>query len=275
VSDASGVDTIKFDSSMGFITHVVEWATSFPININNYLLAPTSIGLLLAVTIIAISFSTILRWTHTHIHTHTDAYIPHVTSTTATSSCPFIQAKTIPMYEATGSSAPTSTTSSSSASVHVQETSDYDDAANEAALYRLLDFLPDGVVMVSLAGRLVYVNNNAASLFGYTVGELIDQPLEILVPPISRVVHRGYFNHALSGLLSRPMGGPLQISGCAKDGTLIPVAIALASTSSLALKPTRSVAMAFIRDNRMTQQVPTPLFHSPQQAQSSNSLLVV
>jgi PAS domain S-box-containing protein len=56
-----------------------------------------------------------------------------------------------------------------------------------------LDAAPDAMVMVSREGRILAANARTLTLFGHTAEELIQQPIEVLVPERFRaqhVVHR-------------------------------------------------------------------------------------
>jgi two-component system response regulator len=54
--------------------------------------------------------------------------------------------------------------------------------AGGAILRALVDSTPDGVVVVNQQGRIVLVNLQTEKLFGYARAELLDQPIEILIP---------------------------------------------------------------------------------------------
>ena len=61
----------------------------------------------------------------------------------------------------------------------------------------ILDSMPDAVVVVGADGTIRFMNTQAESLFGYARGQLIGQPVEVLVPPKERSRHPrfrdGYF----------------------------------------------------------------------------------
>ena len=48
----------------------------------------------------------------------------------------------------------------------------------------LLESLPDGVIVVSPDGRIVAVNAQACALSGYLPEQLVDAPIEVLVPAV-------------------------------------------------------------------------------------------
>ena len=63
---------------------------------------------------------------------------------------------------------------------------------------QLLEALPDAVFVVAADGRIVFVNAQAVSLFGYAREELEGQPIERLVPEAVRGVHPTHRHHITS-----------------------------------------------------------------------------
>ncbi|WP_235845970.1 PAS domain-containing protein [Dictyobacter aurantiacus] len=54
---------------------------------------------------------------------------------------------------------------------------------------RLLDFSPDASLVVDPSGTIVLLNAQAAFLFGHEQGELLRQPLEVLLPEHLHRIH--------------------------------------------------------------------------------------
>lgn len=98
---------------------------------------------------------------------------------------------------------------------------------SETVYRALIDAAPDGIVIVDQKGRIVLVNAQTEKLFGYQRAELLNQPVEILVPERERAKHR--FDRAgyASDPVLRPMGAGLELHGLRKDGTEFPVEISL------------------------------------------------
>ncbi len=86
---------------------------------------------------------------------------------------------------------------------------------------------PDGIVVVNDEGRIVEVNPCVLKQFGYTAGELIGEPVEILVPESQRRAHERYRSRFQAEPASRPMGAGLVLVGRRKDGSGFPVEISL------------------------------------------------
>jgi PAS domain S-box-containing protein len=90
-----------------------------------------------------------------------------------------------------------------------------------------LDSAPDGLVIVDSAGVIQLVNRNAAAMLGYEREELVDQPIEIVVPERATPEHKGYRDNFFRSLTARAMGAGLDIVARRKDGRELPVDVAL------------------------------------------------
>ncbi len=92
----------------------------------------------------------------------------------------------------------------------------------------LLESAPDGLVIVSEAGAIVLVNAQAETLFGYQRGEMVGQPLDILVPERFRAAHAEQTRLFFANPHARPIEG-LDLLALRKDGTEFPAQISLGS----------------------------------------------
>jgi PAS domain S-box-containing protein len=97
----------------------------------------------------------------------------------------------------------------------------------EAKFSALLEAAPDAIVIINRQGSIELVNSQTEKIFGYSRGELLNQPVEVLIPERYRERHPahrdGYFEHPRV----RPMGAGLQLFGRRRDGSEFPVEISL------------------------------------------------
>ncbi|WP_237763299.1 GGDEF domain-containing protein [Thiobacillus denitrificans] len=82
-------------------------------------------------------------------------------------------------------------------------------------------------LLVDQAGRITLANAQAETLFGYDRSELIDQPVEMLVPSRFAARHVGHRAGFMAESHSRPMGAAVELFARRKDGSELPVDIML------------------------------------------------
>ena len=91
----------------------------------------------------------------------------------------------------------------------------------------LFEFAPDAILVVNHEGRIIRVNKQTERLFGYSRSELLDAPLEILLPERFREIHKEHRRKYLGEPHVRPMGRELELYGRRKDSSEFHVDIAL------------------------------------------------
>lgn len=97
----------------------------------------------------------------------------------------------------------------------------------EARFKAAVESSPAGMVMVDGDGRIVLVNREVERMFGWDRGELMGQPMEVLVPERFRGAHPGFRKAFFQAPDARPMGAGRDLFGLHKDGSEIPVEIGL------------------------------------------------
>jgi PAS domain S-box-containing protein len=93
----------------------------------------------------------------------------------------------------------------------------------------VVEFSPDGAIMVDRDGRIVLINRETERLFGYTRRELLGRPVEILVPEEVRDRHHQLCQQFVAERCQRPMTHGRPLHGRRKDGSLVPTDIAIHS----------------------------------------------
>jgi len=94
--------------------------------------------------------------------------------------------------------------------------------------YRLvMESSPSGMAVVDTNGIITLVNQLTESIFGYSQGELIGQPIEQLIPERVRPQHLDHHASYSTKPFSLPMGSGMELFGLRKDGSEFPVEIGL------------------------------------------------
>jgi PAS domain S-box-containing protein len=96
-------------------------------------------------------------------------------------------------------------------------------------LGRVLEAMPDALVVIDRDGRIVLVNSQTEKLFGYRRAELIGRPVEVLVPERFRKQHAADRARYAAAPQPEPraMGGRGDLWARRKDGHEVPVEISL------------------------------------------------
>ena len=108
----------------------------------------------------------------------------------------------------------------------------------------ILEAAPDGVAIVDSQGRILVVNKQFCSLFGYPDSELAGTRVEALVPSSVRDRHVEHREHYQANPSRRPMGLGMDLVGLQKDGTEFPIEVSLSPVSSGG----HTFTIAFVRD---------------------------
>src|SRR6266581_3670689 len=91
----------------------------------------------------------------------------------------------------------------------------------------VLDAAPNAMIMVDSAAVISFANAPAATVFGYSLSELIGRHIETLIPERFRDQHVSYRKGFLSQPSSRAMGAGRDLFGRRKDGSEFPVEVGL------------------------------------------------
>jgi len=85
----------------------------------------------------------------------------------------------------------------------------------------------NGLLVVDRTGRIVLSNPALERMFGYGAGEMLGQPLSLLLPENVKAGHGDKFTQFMDAPLARPMGSGRELYGRRKDGSEFPVEISL------------------------------------------------
>jgi PAS domain S-box-containing protein len=86
---------------------------------------------------------------------------------------------------------------------------------------------PAAMIMVDENGTIEFANAETGRMFGYPVGDLVGQSIDMLVPPRLRREHEGLRRGFFRRPTKRPMGVGRDLNGTRKDGSEFPVEIGL------------------------------------------------
>ena len=101
--------------------------------------------------------------------------------------------------------------------------------ATETWYLKIIESSPDGMLILDPNGKIILVNPQIETIFGYARGELVGQAVEVLVPQSVRPHHVGLRNSFTRDSRARLMGSGIdRLHGVRKDGSEFPVEVGLA-----------------------------------------------
>jgi PAS domain S-box-containing protein len=90
-----------------------------------------------------------------------------------------------------------------------------------------IEAAPTGMLVMNLTGRIVLVNAQIETLFGYPRAELLGRQIEMLVPARFRMHHPDWRGEFFSIPKARATGAGRDLCGLRKDGSEVPIEIGL------------------------------------------------
>ena len=91
----------------------------------------------------------------------------------------------------------------------------------------LVEAAPDALVVTDADGHIIVWNSQAEKMFGWPRDEILGQPIELLLPESLRGTHLLHRAAYSSESIVRPMGIGRELVAQRRDGTTLPVEIAL------------------------------------------------
>ena len=131
---------------------------------------------------------------------------------------------------------------------------------------QLLEAAPDAILVVDLAGRILFTNHQTANVFGYTAEELSGQPIELLIPKRLHAAHRRHREGFTHEPVQRPMGIDMTLVALRKDGAEFPVEVSL-SPARINGVPVVSAAVRDVSWVQSARQAVTRAHYNAQIAQ--------
>ncbi len=91
----------------------------------------------------------------------------------------------------------------------------------------LFEAVSEGIIVIDMKQHIVIANSSAEKMFGYEIGELANQSLEVLIPEKYRQHHKAHFVNFIKNSSSRNIGQGRDLYGIKKNKTAFPIEIGL------------------------------------------------
>ena len=114
----------------------------------------------------------------------------------------------------------------------------------EQRFWRILESAPDAMLVVDEQGQITLVNAQAERMFGYTRQELLQQPIERLIPDGARARHAAHRMEYTAHPRTRMMNENVEFVALRRDGSQFPAEICLSPLQT----PASLLVSAAIRD---------------------------
>jgi len=101
--------------------------------------------------------------------------------------------------------------------------------SNTAYCKLIYQYIDEGIIVVSQGGTILWVNESLEKIFGYESGELLNKPLDILIPKAFIGSHDQKRKSYIKNPIPRPRHHNLEFEGIRKDGKPIWLKIGLNS----------------------------------------------
>lgn len=127
----------------------------------------------------------------------------------------------------------------------------------------IVEAAPLAIIAVGMDGRIQYVNHESEHLFGYTRQEFVGRPIEVLVPECMRADHAKLSEAYLANPETRPMGMGRELQAQRKDGTCLPVEVALKPIGIDGLSFVLAIIVDISKRKNLERQFATALEGAP------------
>lgn len=96
----------------------------------------------------------------------------------------------------------------------------------------ILDTAHDGIIIIDIKGTMILANPSVAKLFGYSIDEIIGQPINLLMPEPHKSQHDLYIRNHMETGANKIIGIGREVLGQRKDGSLFPLRLAVSEFQS-------------------------------------------
>lgn len=100
-------------------------------------------------------------------------------------------------------------------------------ADSESRIRTIMNSMLDGLVTINAEGVIEEWNPAAERIFGYAAGEIVGMQVSVLMPESYAIQHQQGIKHYLQTGEARVIGSVRELTGKRKDGSLIPLEIAV------------------------------------------------
>ena len=128
----------------------------------------------------------------------------------------------------------------------------------------LFENATEGIILTNKEGKMVLVNPAAEKMFEYEAAEMIEKPIEILIPSKYRSSHVGLREGFLKSPQDRVMGHGRDLHGTRKNGTNFPVEVSL----SFYKRNNEPYVIAFIVDITQRKEIEKNMLHQQQELEN-------
>ena len=139
----------------------------------------------------------------------------------------------------------------------------------QTTLQAAIDLLPDAIILVDQKIKIVAANQQVSEVFGYNSQQLLDKPLNSLIPERFHELHDVQFQRYFTNPVKRRMGKGYNLFGLRQDGKEIDVDIALAPITL----NEHTYAMATIRDISSLKELDRQLLKKNEELSLANTQL--
>lgn len=139
---------------------------------------------------------------------------------------------------------------------------------SETKFRKLINSLPDPVLVVDTHGRIIYCNDSAIKVFDYNIDEMLSYNIEDLIPKDFRKHHIALMSRYMSEPKSRPMGEGRELFARRKDGSEFPTEIML---EPVEINKNQFI-LAIVRDITDRKRAEKELIEAKERAEESDKL---